>query len=326
MAAGKGDVPAAWERVAREADRALERSPQAVVDFDVPGAYVDHEGHSKALAPLAGDAWIAYCCGVAYQLADASRRMLYADKAVEVLEAWAATNTRTSNHDGDLCMAYAGTGLVLAAELVADSDRWAARDRAAFAGWVGSVILGSCETITRRENNWGDWGILGCVTAHHFLDDRSGVEADIEHLRGRIDRQIEADGRMPLEIGRKAAGVWYTYFALAPLTAACQIAFNARGVDLFHDVGPRGGGVEKALDYLLSYCREPGRWPHHRGEPLVNSPTPSTWYGTLFEAMHGVYRKPAYGEWVRGSRPVMTHGHHYAWAVPTLLKPLPVGG
>jgi hypothetical protein len=128
---------------------------------------------------------------------------------------------------------------------------------------------------------------------------------------------------MPLEVGRKAAGIWYTYFALAPLTAACQIVGNARSVDLFNYVGPEGGGIERALDYLLRYCRQPDRWPHFQGENLVNPPSPETWYGTLFEAMHGIYGKPDYGQWVEKARPVMTHGHHYAWAIPTLLKPQP---
>ncbi|MFP4356243.1 MAG: alginate lyase family protein [Phycisphaerae bacterium] len=325
IAGGMWPILEAWQGLQAEVDTSLDREPQAVTDFNVPGAYIDHPGHQRALAALAGDARTAYSCGIAWQLeTDEDRRLRHARKAVEVLTAWAETNKQASGHDGDLCMAYAGTGLLFAAELLDSCEVWARAERDAFDLWVQSVFLASCERIVHRENNWGDWGILGCIAGHRLLGDESAVDGYIQRLRGRIDHGIHPDGTMPLEIQRGPTGIWYTYFALAPLTAACQIAFNARAVDLFSYVPPAGGGIEAALDYLLAYCNRPADWPHYDGDDLVNAPTPETWYGTLFEAMAGVYNKPAYADWVSPARPAMTRGHHYAWAVPTLLRPLAV--
>ena len=219
-------------------------------------------------------------------------------------------------------MADAGVGLVLAAELMTDYDGWEKGQRAQFTEWLRNVYLKSCERIVGKSNNWGDWGVLGCIASHYFLDDALGLDADIERIRKTINHAIEADGHMPAETRRDKNGIWYTYFAIAPLTAACQIAYNARAVDLFHYKGKEGAGIEQALDYLLQYSREPQKWPHYRGEDLY-LPKPGRWPGNLFEAMSGIYGKLEYEAWVEDARPIMVHGHHYAWAIPTLLRTVP---
>ncbi len=140
-------------------------------------------------------------------------------------------------------------------------------------------------------------------------------------MRGR---PIRAQSRTNWQAGRRGRnGIWYTYFALAPLTAACQVAANARGVDLFHYKGADGAGIEEALDYLLRYSREPGEWPHCKGEDLA-LPGKRQWPGNLYEAMSGVYGKREYEAWIANARPIMVRGHHYAWAVPSLLRTAPI--
>lgn len=302
-----------------QARESLAQAPQAVADFNVPGFYKDAEGHRKAMGRLSADAWAAYSCALAYHLAPGHDRTAFADKAIEVLAAWATTNKQTSNADGDLAMADAGTGLVFAAELMTGYDGWQAAQRSMFRQWLKAVYLPACARIAGRSNNWGDWGILGCSASHYYLDDPVALDADIAQMRAKIDSAIAPDGSLPLETSRGGNGIWYTYFALAPLTAACQIAAHARQVDLFHYTGKNGVGLEQALDYLLTYCREPDTWPHYRKADL-NRPTPGQWPGNLFEAMSGIYGKDAYAAWVREAQPITVFGHHYAWAVPTLLR------
>ena len=271
---------------------------------------------------LSDDSWAAYSCAIAYQLIEGNERIQYAEKASELLTAWAGTNKRTSNDDGDLAMADAGAGLVFAAELLAPYDGWNKEDREAFRKWITNVYLISCQRIAGRANNWGDWGILGCIASHYLLDDKKGLDADIENIRKKIDKSIAADGHLPHETKRGKRGIWYTYFSLAPLTAACEVAANAQGVDLYHFRGDDGAGIEQALDYLLQYCREPERWPHYQQNDL-RLPNAKGYPGNLFEAMHGIYGKSEYESWIDDSRPIMVHGHHYAWAVPTLLRTVP---
>jgi hypothetical protein len=322
IAAGTSSLVAAFEALLEQANLALERSPKAVEDFSVPGYYRDAKGHREVMGWLSDDSWAAYSCAIAYQLIEGNERIQYAEKASELLTAWARTNKRTSNDDGDLAMADAGAGLVFAAELLSHYDGWNKEEREAFKKWITNVYLISCQKIADRANNWGDWGMLGCIASHYLLDDKKGLDADIENIRKKIDKSIAADGHLPHETKRGKRGIWYTYFSLAPLTAACEVAANARGVDLYHFRGEDGAGIERALDYLLQYCREPERWPHYQQNDLRLA-NAKGYPGNLFEAMHGIYGKSEYESWIEDSRPIMVHGHHYAWAVPTLLRTVP---
>ena len=308
---------AAYNALLAEADKNLDRPPHASKIFDVPGYYDDADGHRTALKRLSGDAWAAYSCAMAYQLTPGKERTRYARKAVKMLTAWAKKNKQTDNYDGDLAMADAGAGMVFAAELMTDYRGWTKRRRRTFAAWLTSVYLNSCTRIIEQPNNWGDWGVMGSIASHFFLDDSAGVSSDIHYLQIKIDAEIDADGSMPLETARGNNGIWYTYFALAPLTAACQIAFNAVGSDIFSFKGQDSAGIEQALDYLLRYCREPETWPHYTDHDLA-LPKPNSWPGNLFEAMYGVYGKEEYTDWIAEARPLMSFGHHYAWVFPTL--------
>lgn len=305
-----------------QAREGLKHAPKAVANFNVPGYYVDPEGHSKAKSELSADAWTAYSCAIAYQLMRNEERTTFADKAIQILTAWSTTNTKVSNHDGDLSMAYVGVGLVFAAELITDYTGWNTEQRTLFSKWLTTVYLKSCTNIAPRANNWGDWGILGCCASHYFLNDAKGLDDDIVEIRTKIDNEIEADGHMPKETGRGKNGIWYTYFALAPLTAACQISENARSVDLFHYKGRDGAGIEQALDYLFRYCQEPRKWPHYTEKDL-SLPKPGQWPGNLYEVMSGIYGNTKYESWVKEARPIMVYGHHFAWTVPTLLSTAP---
>jgi hypothetical protein len=98
----------------------------------------------------------------------------------------------------------------------------------------------------------------------------------------------------------------------------CEIARNARGVDLFSY-----GRLRLALDYLFYYSLYPEQWPHYAGKQ-TSLPSPSDWPGNLFEAMTRIYGSAEYDAWVADTRPHVVKGHHYAWTVPTLMRPNPV--
>lgn len=320
IAAGQAPWTSAYAALLEQVEEHLEKELEAVADFNVPGFYSDAEGHRNALATLARDAWAAYACAAAYQLTPGAARLPYADKAIEVLDAWATVNKQVSGYDGSLVMAYAGVGLVFAAQLMRDYDGWEDEGRARFSQWLTTVFLPTCRGIVDRSNNWGDWAVLGSIAANAFLADMAAVDADIAHIRKKIGDAIDADGSMPQETRREKRGIWYSYFALAPLTAACQVAANARGVDLFRYQAADGASIEKALDYLFHYCKHPEDWPHYTEADLAH-PMPTRWPGNLFEAMSGIFDEKGYDAWVEEARPIMLYGHHYAWAMPTLLRP-----
>jgi hypothetical protein len=86
--------------------------------------------------------------------------------------------------------------------------------------------------------------------------------------------------------------MWYTYFALAPLTGAAAIALDATGQDLYNRLYP--------------------------SENELVLPTPTGWPGNLYEAMLPIYREPAWDAWLAPHRPI--RGGR-AWIYPTLLNP-----
>lgn len=321
VAEKKQPTLAAYEQLLRAARKGLEREPEPVEWFNPPGYYGNPKKCLEILRHLSHDAWAAYACAVAWQLAPGAERADFADKTVAILAAWTEGNKGWRGSEGSLLMSYAGMGFICAAEAISNYDGWTDEQRSEFRTWVRTIYLKACTAIAGRGNNWGDWGVMGSIAAHYFLDDAKALDADIKRIRHKIDRAIAADGHMPAETRRGYQGIWYTYFALAPLTAACRIAQNARGVDLFHSTGKDGASIERALDYLLTYCHEPATWPHYKGKKL-NLPKPTRWPGNLFEAMAVIYKKPAYAAYVKDARPLMVVGHHYAWAIPTLLPPV----
>jgi hypothetical protein len=127
---------------------------------------------------------------------------------------------------------------------------------------------------------------------------------------------------MPEEVTRNADGTWYTYFSLSPMTAACWIAYNMTGENIFEMVSPEGASIEKAINYLLYYIKNPGEWPWYHKNTAGH---PHSWPGNLVEAMHGIYKNPDYTGYVAGSRPIIYKDHHFTWTFPTLM-PLSLTG
>jgi hypothetical protein len=259
------------------------------------------------------------------------KRAAYANKAIEILDAWATVNHRVSGPDGALVMMYKGIQLVYAGDLLANYPGWSADGVARFRYWVSSQFSSSADEKKEDENNVGAWGTLGAMAAAAYLRNEAGVDAEIERLRNRIRDQIAEDGELPAENLRTNSGMWYTFFALAPMTGAAQLARNVRGVDLFNHAAPNGRSLRLALDRLFFYSLHPDQWPYPLPGGLqgmawqllypcadeLEIPSPSGWPGNLFEAMASEYGVNEWSQWVKPHRPI--HGGH-VWIYPTLTR------
>ncbi|MEK6476186.1 polysaccharide lyase family 8 super-sandwich domain-containing protein [Catalinimonas sp. 4WD22] len=299
------------------ADAALKHESHALTDFDVPGFYIDSAAHRANSKSLQSDAFDAYAAALAYQL---SRDEKYAEKALDFLMAWANQNTQYSNHDGSLVMAYSGTSMIIAADLLYTYTNWGKDDKAQFFSWAKNVYRKACNEIRERKNNWADWGRFGSILTAHLLDDTTEVEKNIQLIRSDLFHKIADDGHMPEEVRREKNGIWYTYFSLAPITAACWVALQAEEIDLF-TYQVNGKSIKSALDYLLYHTQHPEQWKWFE-HPRPGSP--EVWPENLFEAMHGIYGDEAYEAYVEKARPLSYPMHHFAWSFPTLMKPLKV--
>ncbi len=284
-------------------------------DFNVPGYYVDSKGHAEAKERLNATGCMSYACALAYVFSGNTR---YSLKANRLLEAWAEKNKTISGADGALAMCVMGPSLMYAAELLNISGGWNAESKEIFTGWVESVFLPTANSIRERENNWGDWGMLASIAAYNFLGNTEELNNCAVMMRGRIESTILPTGEMPHETKRESNGIWYTYFALAPMTAACEMIYNITGYNLFEYEGESGQSIEKGLDYLLYYCKNPDEWPHYPGGTQSYSPKSSDYPYNLFEAMGVIYGNEEYTEFGRTKEINTVLGHHYAWSFSTL--------
>ncbi|HSI75873.1 MAG TPA: alginate lyase family protein [Lunatimonas sp.] len=297
------------------ADTALTQNHHALTDFAVPGFYVDPDGHRNNSRSLQSDSFQAYACALAYRL---SGKKKYGNRALYFLNAWADKNKSYSEADGPLVMAYSGPGLLIAADLMKNQKIWKSSQQNTFENWVATVYRKASNEIRNRKNNWADWGRYGSVLSAVYLEDAEEMAENIRLIKSDLFEKIAADGHMPEEVRRQDRGLWYTYFSLAPITAACWVILQAEGTDLLlwkED----NRSIKLGLDYLLQFVKDPEAWPWHANQ---RPGSPESWPGNLFEAMEGIYDDSEYGDYARPARPVSYPAHHFAWTFPTLMKPM----
>ncbi|MFC4677032.1 alginate lyase family protein [Dysgonomonas termitidis] len=292
-------------------DSLLGVSHRAVEDFSVPGFYFNAQGHRASSMALSGDAFAAYACALSYRL---SGNRKYGEKACYFLNAWASVNKKYSEYDGELVMAYNGSALLIAAELMHDSGIWKKKEKEQFENWVVNVYRKATDAIRTKPNNWADWGRFGSLLSASFLRDKNEVQTNIQLIRSDIDHKIATDGSMTEEVKREKNGIWYTYFSLAPITASCWVVYNLTGDNLFVD--KEGRLIKKALDYLLYYTEQPDEWPWFSNPRNGEG---EHWPENLMQAMSGIYNDKNYLEFALSRRPTIHAYHHHAWTFTGLM-------
>ncbi|RAV05038.1 alginate lyase family protein [Paenibacillus sp. YN15] len=312
---------AAVQLVLREAEAGMAAPCHAVPVWSIPGYYLDAAGHTAAKRLMEEDAQNAYAAALAYRI---TGKPAYADKTVELLNGWAAVNREVADHDGPLVSAYLGVGLIKAAELVKGYSGWSGRDREQFIHWLTAIFLPGWDGIPGR-NNWWSWSLYAQLTLFQFMGDSARFAEEAANLKEQIDSSIAADGFLPEETVRGKNGIWYHYFALAPLTAAAKLVLDTTGEDLFHWISPGGKSLKLALDTLFYFIDgRVDQWPFEADQNFPKPLAPHAWPLDLYEAMAGVYRDPEYERLVSPCRPIAGHKNSnsgfyvsHAWIYPT---------
>ena len=156
------------------------------------------------------------------------------------------------------------------------------------------------------------------MSGHSFLGSKEEFQADVARLKEIIEEQIEPDGSMPEELKRGERSLWYTYFALAPMTAAMKIAAN-NGEDLFHYEPESKGSVRDAIRFFYERgIQNPQRWPRMVTDKIDRDGK----HGALFFAMGRIYGIKQWQDVAK--HPVWRDRGGLAWICPSLVQPIPV--
>lgn len=132
------------------------------------------------------DAAAAFQLGLRYLVTGDTQ---YADKAVEILNAWASTCTEITANDANyiLCAGFQGYQFASAAELLKDYAGWNADDKAAFGQWLRDLWYPINYSFLAEHGNanvcdlhyWSNWELANMASVMAigiFLEDNAMID------------------------------------------------------------------------------------------------------------------------------------------------------
>ncbi|MEV4177733.1 FG-GAP-like repeat-containing protein [Nonomuraea sp. NPDC049709] len=142
------------------------------------------------------DSMAAYTHALQWYLTKDAR---YAEKAIQIMDAWSAVITKHTGDNAPLQTGWAGANFSRAAELIKHTyTGWAGAGR--FAGKLRTVYLPT--VIAGRPNNNGNWELImtdAAIGIAVHLDDRASFDRAVTIWRGRLPAYIylATDGAVP---------------------------------------------------------------------------------------------------------------------------------
>jgi hypothetical protein len=276
--AGKVEPQAsAFAKLIRDAEAAQRFKPDPPDTMDIMGGYEPNTNQETLIRPwLWRNAHAAYASALAYACIGQRK---YADKAVEVLNAWAAKNTTFTGRDRALQLGSWFSPMLYAADLLHDYDGWKPADRERFnSWWRANCLVYTREIMRTRRNNWKDAGLLGAMCAAVVLEDQRLLNEALAQLdtyfqprtgnRGRTndDWKFKKDGKgvyLTDEVGRNEgrSGITYTAYAFTTMVQALEIARYA-SVDYWHRKTPEGATLQEAIEWYFRWdiLKQPFPW------------------------------------------------------------------
>lgn len=203
----------------------------------------------------------------------------YAEKTTAVLRAWFVAPETRMNPSLNYAQIIPGvnegsrTGIIRgmtildlidALRLIQDSGVWKPEDDAAwkawlaaFAQWLTESDMGKAES--KALNNHGTWYDAQVAT---FALEAGNTELAQRIVREaaekRIAKQIGPDGKQPLELARSKS--WdYSVMNLEAMVRLATIG-KQLDADLWGYAPPDGGGIRRAIDYLLPFATGEQKW------------------------------------------------------------------
>ncbi len=129
-----------------------------------------------------------------------------------------------------------------------------------FLNWMLTSKNGKDEHAAK--NNHGTWYNAQVVDYALFTGDLNKAHELAEEGKKRIDSQVTAEGKMPLELERTTA-LGYNTFNLIAWSKLSTLAEKA-GTDLWNYTNAKGSGVRKAIDWLTPFVTGESKWEYQQ--------------------------------------------------------------
>ncbi|MCZ4101335.1 hypothetical protein C8250_037420 [Streptomyces sp. So13.3] len=221
------------------------------------------------------DAIAAYTDALAWYIGQDHR---YADKAVQLMDAWSAVITNHTNSNAPLQTGWAGSTWPRAAEIIRYTGAgWSSAGVTRFATMLRNVYLPKVINGSQSNGNWELSMMEAAVGISVFLEDRASYDKAIAKFRGRVPAYIylPSDGALPkappggsIDTSAEIISYWqgqrtftagltqetcrdFTHTGYG-ISAISHIAETTRiqGQDLYPEVGER---LRQALGFQAKY-------------------------------------------------------------------------
>jgi len=305
----------AYKALIDNANAALTFIPDPPSSMNIMGGYQKNSNLSEMRAIMERESMAAYSSALAWLYSGEAR---YADKAAEVLRAWAVKGTRMGGHDAGLQIGSWFNGMLYAADILKSYEGWTQSDRKQFEEWWREQALPHKRKVMREaRNNWQDAALLGVLTAAVVFEDRNLLNEGLLTLdsyfraRGRnADWKFRKDARgvyIPAEVGRNngRSGIIYTAYALTTMVQAMEIARYC-GYDFWHREAENGATMKELIEYLFRWNDLGEEFPWSSNPVRRNDPSGTHWRKNPHELANNYFPGEIQGlkEWLKEHRPV----------------------
>jgi hypothetical protein len=266
----------AFKKLIEVADSLMSFIPDPPDTMNVMGGYEPNNNLKQNRALLWRNCNAAYTLALAYTYTGNTK---YADKAIDVLNAWAIKGTVFTGADRGLQLGSYFSPMLYSADLLNSYTGWTLKNRSDFKKWwVNNCLIHTTEVMRTRYNNWLDAGILGTMCAAVVFEDKLLLEESLNCLLSYYKAnnnekmakfgtawkmaQDERGAYLTTEVTRNdgRSGITYTYYSLTTGVQCLEIARYA-GFDFWTATIPQGATFQKVIEQLFEWSMEGQNYP-----------------------------------------------------------------
>jgi len=158
-------------------------------------------------------------------------------------------------------------GIADAATLLEGGSAWTPADAKGLRSWYTQYLDWMLTSKNGNEehraaNNHGTWYLAQATAIALYTGDRGKARILAEEGKGKMDHQIQADGKMPEELAR-TNGLGYCTYCLQAYFTLAQLGTRV-GVDLWEYTDTQQAGIRTAFDWLLPYALDQKKWDYQQ--------------------------------------------------------------